>query len=80
MNEATLQFPEQASLPAILFTGNFNYDFKEILEENRPQNLKKILSNWQKDLDTFLELINEYFLDVPTVTNVDPSKVLSLTA
>ncbi|WP_013334634.1 hypothetical protein [Gloeothece verrucosa] len=62
VNEATLQFPEQVTLPVVLFSGNFSYDLGESEPKERLKNIGEIIANWKEDLNTYTNLINEGFL------------------
>ncbi|MEA5536188.1 hypothetical protein [Crocosphaera sp. XPORK-15E] len=62
INEAKIQMPDQSSIPALLFAGNFNYNVgsnspQEILEQ-----LKKGIDDWSSDLKDFQEIVNQRFL------------------
>ncbi|WP_013334496.1 hypothetical protein [Gloeothece verrucosa] len=63
VNEATLQFPEQAPLPVVLFSGNFSYELPESEPKTRIEDISQIISNWREDLDAYTDLINQGFLE-----------------
>lgn len=50
------------SIPVILFAANFNRDVAEVSEQERFDIVSQILTNWQTDIDTYLEIINNRFL------------------
>ena len=62
INQAMLQLPDQQSIAAVLFAGNFNYP----IETTNPQEclalILKGLDEWQSDFAIFKEIINERFL------------------
>jgi len=62
INEARLQLPDQRSIPAVLFAGNFNYNIPQENEADRLVTLQKSLKEWQGNLETFRELIHQRFL------------------
>lgn len=62
INPAKLQQSEDISISAVLFAGNFNYNLSNLVGENRLKTLIEIISNWDKDLETFRELIYQKFL------------------
>jgi hypothetical protein len=64
VNEAALQLPESESFPVLLFAGNFNYALAGSSETERLHSLTAAISNWQKDLKTFEELVCQKFLSV----------------
>ena len=62
INEAKLQQAEQPAAPAILFSGNFNYNVTSENEQERVSKLLKGLDNCQRNLETFKEVINQRFI------------------
>ena len=62
VNEAKLQQAEQATKPAILFSGQFNYNVASDNQQERTDKLRQALSNWQSNLETFQKIINQGFL------------------
>lgn len=62
INPAKLQQPNDIVISAVLFAGNFNYNLTNITGENRSNKLTQIINNWDKDLQTFRELIYQKFL------------------
>jgi hypothetical protein len=75
VNEATLQFPEEQTLPVILFSGNFSYALDEKADSERVEKIAQIIGNWQSDLDAYRDLINTKFLsqapaNAPSVPNL----------
>ena len=64
VSEARLQQPEQPSITAILFSGNFNYSVNpEGSQEKRLAQVQSFLSNWKNDLAEFRDIVNHKFLD-----------------
>ncbi|MEA5596808.1 hypothetical protein [Rivularia sp. UHCC 0363] len=61
INEGLLKLAEN-SLPAVLFSGNFNYDIAGNNQEERIRDLHRILQNWNNNLETYQKLINDKFL------------------
>jgi hypothetical protein len=61
INEAKLQLPDQRSMAAILFSGNFTYNLPE--EGDRLTLLKQYLDEWPTDLDAFREVVTGRFLE-----------------
>ncbi|MBV6622965.1 MAG: hypothetical protein KI793_08435 [Rivularia sp. (in: Bacteria)] len=62
INEGLLQISSEKSVPAILFSGNFNYNIYGDEVQTRLQHLNQIIHNWKNDLETYKELINNKFL------------------
>jgi hypothetical protein len=62
INEARLQLPDQRTIPAILFAGNFNYGTAQEDDQARLALCQKYLQSWQANLETFKELIQQRFL------------------
>lgn len=62
INEATLQLPEEQTLPAVLFAGNFNYEVMGSSRHERLQSTQQLIESWKADLETFRNLIDTQFL------------------
>ncbi len=74
VNEAALRQANETTLPIVLFSGNFSYKIATNSKEEQLKNLYKALSNWQADLDTYTDIVNNKFL-VPEKV-VAPTKSL----
>jgi hypothetical protein len=61
INSASVQQAEQA-LPILLFSGNFNYNIKNLAPEKRIPTMAVTIDNWITDYDTFRDLLVEKFL------------------
>ncbi len=70
VNQAAIKFPDQKLIPAVLFSGNFNYVLPQDSGNNQVDNLVKVIANWQADLDTYKEVINTRFLS--SITSSTP--------
>lgn len=67
ISEARLQQAQQASITAILFAGNFNYQVNpEDTEDDRLTQIMSFMNNWQSDLQEFRDIVNQKFLDSGT--------------
>ncbi len=62
INPAKLQQPNNPSISAVLFAGNFNYGLINDTPEARANDLIKQLSSWQKNLEIFRDLVYQKFL------------------
>lgn len=62
INGAKLQIGEGKAVPAILFGGNFAYPLTGESPEEHRQNLNRIIDNWEEDLATYRDLIDNRFL------------------
>jgi hypothetical protein len=62
INSASIQQPDQQPLPILLFSGNFNYDVKDVPAEKRIPTMAAFIDNWITDYDTFRELISQKFM------------------
>ncbi|MEB3214783.1 MAG: hypothetical protein VKN72_00785 [Nostocales cyanobacterium 94392] len=62
INEGLLKISEEKSLPAVLFSGNFNYNIVGNKQQERLQNLYRIIQNWKQNVETYQQLINDKFL------------------
>lgn len=61
INQATLKGPEQ-SVPAILFSANFNYPIVHNSQLERLADLQQVIRGWQGNIVTYRQLIQEKFL------------------
>ena len=64
INEGLLKVSEEKSVPAVLFSGNFDYKISIKEPEARLKDLHEILHNWKSNLETYKQLINEKFLSL----------------
>lgn len=62
VNQGMLNLPEDKSMPVILFSGNFNYEIAGNTQSERLQDLNQVVENWQSNLDTFREVVDNKFL------------------
>jgi hypothetical protein len=62
INGATMQQGDRTALPILLFSGNFNYEVKDLSEEKRLPTMAMTIENWITDYDTFRDLITTKFL------------------
>jgi len=69
VNQAAIKFTEQKLIPAVLFSGNFNYVLPQENGSNQVVNLLKVIANWQADLDMYKQVINTKFLGSTTPSN-----------
>jgi hypothetical protein len=61
INEATLQTPDRQILEIALFGGNFDYDIANTTaSEAHNQRIKQILTNWQRDLALYEEVVAQF--------------------
>lgn len=69
ISEAKLQKPQEQPIPAILFSGNFNYNVNVSQDSTVDRTVQTLdfLSNWNKDLKEFREIVNRKFLDSDSV-------------
>lgn len=65
INQAKVQYPDK-SASAIVFSGNFNYPLSGNSDSERLDNLQQLIQNWQEDLKTFRQLLEEKFLSSVT--------------
>jgi hypothetical protein len=75
INEATIQFPEQPAESIVLFSANFNQDLKSVAPEAKVLKIQELAQNWQQDLQTLNELINESFFDNRATQDAQPKVV-----
>lgn len=77
INEAKIQLPNKLSLAALLFAGNFTYNLPEDNDDDmKLDKLKTYINLWQKDLNTFREVVKQKFLQ--TASNSQESLFSSL--
>lgn len=66
ISEGLLKLSEEKSVPAVLFSGNFDYKISTNQPETRLKDLQQILLNWESNLETYKQLINNKFLSTAT--------------
>jgi hypothetical protein len=74
INEASVQQPEQATNPIVLFSGNFDYDLQGGDRAANLVRLEQILTNWQQDLDLYKNVVGKFkqteaVINVPTYSS-----------
>jgi hypothetical protein len=62
VNEAILESSEGKSVPAILFSGNFEYAPTHSSSTEHHAHFGTIIEHWQADLNIFQDLVNHRFL------------------
>ncbi|MEH2058167.1 MAG: hypothetical protein V7K97_18795 [Nostoc sp.] len=62
IDDVKLRRPDNTPQAAVLFSGNFPYEISGGKQE-RLQNLYKLILNWQDDLKTYRELVNQRFYE-----------------
>lgn len=62
INQGRLNSPENQLLPIVFFSGNFKYQIIGEEQQERLQDLTQLIHNWQTNLETFQQLINQKFL------------------
>lgn len=65
INQAVLKAPEQ-SIPAVLFSGNFNYPVSGSSQSEMLEDLKQLIQSWQDNIAIYRQLIEEKFLPFGT--------------
>lgn len=68
INQANIQI-SGATVPAIWFAGNFNYQLEENTDRNN-YNLQNILNNWRSDVRNFQDFINNKLLNSSATSSV----------
>jgi hypothetical protein len=66
ISEVRVAQSDQSQLPAILFSGSFNYQINGKSGRDRLEQLRRWLDNWPTDLETFRKLVRQQFLGRPT--------------
>ncbi|MDJ0598834.1 MAG: hypothetical protein QNJ37_08355 [Crocosphaera sp.] len=69
INEAKLNLRESEEIPVMLFTGNFNYELKSNSAKERQQQLKKIIEDWQTDLDIYTKVVKKFIKDASEINS-----------
>ncbi|MBD2459071.1 hypothetical protein H6G80_34105 [Nostoc sp. FACHB-87] len=63
INEAQLQYPDQTTKPAVLFSANFSHTINQEEPAARLAAIGAVIDKWQSDLETLKELVNSRFLN-----------------
>jgi hypothetical protein len=79
INEARVQRPEKTPVSALLFSGSFNYQTNEGAFPERVSQIKDKINNWQRDMKSFREIVNQRFLGQAEseIESVFPSGVIN---
>lgn len=62
INQGRLNSAENQLLPIVFFSGNFRYQIAGEKQQERLQDITKVIQNWQTSLEVFEQLINQKFL------------------
>lgn len=62
LSEAALRKEDETSTPIVMFNGSFSYELEGETKEDKRKNLHKAIENWQTDVATYSELVNNKFL------------------
>lgn len=62
INEAKIQLGDKSSIPALLFSGNFNYNLTDVSDEKKLNQIAEKIQLWSEDLNSFREIVNQKFL------------------
>ncbi|MBE9038673.1 hypothetical protein [aff. Roholtiella sp. LEGE 12411] len=63
INEAGLQLPDNKVLPIVLFSANFGHAIAPEEQSPRLATINQVIGNWQTDLETYQEVVNNKFLN-----------------
>ena len=74
INQANVQFPDKV-VPAILFSGNYNYALSGNTPAEKLQNLQQVINNWQGSVNTFQKLLMENFFPSNQTVSEAPKDV-----
>jgi hypothetical protein len=79
VDEARLQKSETSTIPALMFAGNFNYPLANYNEQEKLSRLCQLIDNWQKDLKTFQEIVEDNILEtaISALPNVNSEQELT---
>lgn len=62
INEASVQMQDQTAVPAVLFSGSFNYAVANTDQTDRLNQISKSIEHWDLDYSVFRELVEQRFL------------------
>lgn len=62
ISEATLRSTEESTIPIVLFSGSFSYSLSGETPAEKLASLQQVIGNWQEDLETFSNIVNNKFL------------------
>ena len=76
ISEAGLRKEDETSTPIVMFNGSFSYELKGETTVEKQENLHKAIENWQTDVTTYSELVNNKFLaNVPETEQASEATV-----
>lgn len=62
LNPTELRLPNEASVPGLLFSGNYHYELAAEGSDSREKEIREALSHWQANLSDYRSLIEDKFL------------------
>lgn len=63
VSEALMRKEEdETSISAVMFSGSFSYTIETENSSEQISYIQNVISNWQADLTTFNEVVNDYFI------------------
>lgn len=62
ISEVRLQLLVNQMIPSVLFSGRFSYKIKGTTASERLQNLAQVIGYWERDLESYREIVNKGFL------------------
>jgi hypothetical protein len=69
INEATIQTAEAQANSIALFAGNFDYDvINTIAPAAHTQRINQIITNWQRDLELYQEVVSKFTIADATIS------------
>ena len=75
ITEAKLQLPEQAEVPILLFSGNFDYDLSALDEGDRIARLKSVLATMNEDVKTYEDIVHQFLAKADAQANPELAAV-----
>ncbi len=76
INQVNLQQPDKPDISGLLFAGSFNYPITNATGDQLIVQMKEAIANWDNDLKTFQEVINQKFLGEPEA--IFPSTIMDI--
>ena len=73
IQEARLRNEDETLTPILIFSGNFSYTVAGTTSDERFEQIRPALSNWQVDLERFQKIVTEQFLATSSAPTLLPA-------
>lgn len=80
VSEAAMRQQDETTTPIVLFSGNFSYELAGNTGSEKLISLYQALENWQADLETYKDIVNNKFLSFKVETKAVVPDLFAMSA